>query len=272
MLTSMMAVLCVSSSVWASSTSAYAAINKSGHGADNDSDSDSALGYCQSYACADCPFVNDASWASTTSTVNVSWTPGSGYSKVISTSITANNNEPTQYSGHTFTNNGSATFWDTNARLIGQGLQAQCQYSLHNLNIAIPLIGSRTLGMNLSIDSSPICVGTATLSASGPGSGDYSLSCTGFLADSFFDVFFDSASQTWQAEYNHGPGSIMVPVAVDSFFDIFVELSVTGDGVGGDTLNQNQVSFMVPPEYQFMPEPMTIVLLLLGMPGLRRQR
>jgi hypothetical protein len=261
--------LALTANALASTTYAYAAIARTGDGAANNSDSDSAYGYCTSYACADCP-ANHAAWASTTATVNVAYGgTGMGFSRAISTSVTPSNSEPSQYSGHSFTNDGSAYFYDYNVKLIGQGLQATVKYNLSNLNIVLPVMGSRTNTLDFSINNNPLCAGSVTLTTSGTGQSDYSLTTNGWFVDSFFDVFFETSSQTWNANYI-GLAFVETQIDVDSFFDISLEAGSTGDGVVGD-LNLLETVLVIPEGYTYVPEPATIGLLGLGLALLRRK-
>jgi len=148
----------------ASMTYAYAAISKTGHGSDNDSDTDSAFGNCSSYADADCPYsgegYNCGAYATTTSRVTVLFNPGGGpgsYS-TIDISVTSSNNEASPYTGHTFTNNGYAYWGIIDARLIGAGVTAAAELWLASLDLTLPNTGSAadttTIGLDLNIDDS----------------------------------------------------------------------------------------------------------------------
>lgn len=259
------AVLTMPDLAQASTTSAYAAISKSGHGAANQLDSDSAFGYCQSYANADCPDdgnVGCVAWASTTATVTVGF--GQGPTQIVGTSITNNNQETQLYPGHAFTNNGSANFASFNAKLIGQGLQAQAKFILSTLAFKVPFgPGMKTITTNLALDNSTVYWGSYTLSGSGNETG------TGIFIDSFFDVFLEADG--YRAVYN-GPPELPFNMPVNQTFSLILDSSMQGDSVvvTGETFS---LGLTIPAGYDYLiPEPASLTLLALGGLMLLRRR
>ncbi|MFA5863562.1 MAG: PEP-CTERM sorting domain-containing protein [Phycisphaerae bacterium] len=259
----LLVALMMSGTAQASSTWAYAAISKDGHTPANNSDSDTAPGYCTSTATAACPFTNDASQASTTATV---WyTTGHGPLNIYNSSIVNNNLDAATYQPHSFSNSGSCSGAWANAQLIGQGVTVQAKLLLQSLSFSIPVgvaTDSRTISMNLGVNSSQVYAGSFTLAGNGSKSG------SGIYADSFFDVV-DSGSGKWVATYN-GPAERLfdVPVNTDFSMDLYAE----GAGIATAGTSAYDLAISIPQGYEFVPEPATLSLLVIGGLLLGRKR
>ncbi|MCI0492743.1 MAG: PEP-CTERM sorting domain-containing protein, partial [Planctomycetes bacterium] len=97
-----------------------------------------------------------------------------------------------------------------------------------------------------------------------------------FPADSFFDVFFDvSVEGGVESMHLHGeigPGqpltfsNVNIPGVGDSFFDIFVQIDCAGCPT--HTPARDVPLFTMTLTGDFVPEPATMLLLVLGMTGI----
>ena len=156
-------------------------------------------------------------------------------------------------------------------RAIINGVDASVELAFEpivDLGISTGNSGSITAGFDLQIDESSVLFGAATLDFEGNLSGSGLYDPSNFSASTLID-------DMWQASYIGGPVGVDFPV--DSFFDIFFEVTVDEvDCFGSDTIHE--IGTVLPDGYElvFVPEPASFLSLLIPSGGLalllRRRR
>lgn len=230
-------------------------------------DSDAAFGSCSSVATANCSSSVCGASAQTTSTVTVIFNQSGGV--IISESSgKPNNNEPSQYSGHQFTNTGTASFRDQNVRVVGAGALTQLQLLVDNLVFTIPASGnfddSINLAFNLDVDQTNLYTGEFEMH----GNGDFAGS--GVYDAGNWSVALEDDS--YVATLTPPPDLLFdVPVNEKFVMDFDSEFSYNGLLHDPDYSNEHSLSIVMPQGFIFVPEPASLSMLLLsGMFVMRR--
>lgn len=150
---------------------------------------------------------------------------------------------------------------------------------LGTIRLVTPAVAEFNPDENTAIDLSLLVGGVSVGMGSFTLFGNGSSIGSGWYVDSFFDVFYESATDCWVAEYT-GPSSYQVemPVGMDFWLEINDGSSGSSWQSGSDDGTYHEVNLLLPEDYEFVavPEPASIMSLLMGSAGLalmlRRKR
>lgn len=271
---SLVVLLCAASNSWALYTYAWAQSYAPSQTPSTVSDEDEMTGALAATADAYASWDGYATYSSADATAYRDPTTGNVDLDTWTNSFKQNSADSVQ-------NYASASYGVGGAIIEGPGGWATLTLRLDNVSLqvsALNPLATATINMDWIIDGTPVYAGSATLQSTGVGGPtDYSFDGDGIYGASFFDIFFESSTQTYKANYT-GLSELSDDFPAYSFFDIYFELWIqstepTGTGFDEEINITQDVSLLVQEGYKLVPEPATICLLgLSGLALLRRRR